>query len=781
MRKRFLLYAILFIILTLPIEGYAQSNEKIDALIQKGWVVGRDNGDYALEDTVTRAEFTRMVVLLENKNFKVRRVESFFLDVKKDAWFAPYIEEAARKQWIVGDGDGRFRPNDHITYAEVFAILTRLRDSEIAKGKPWYANYVANAEKWGYTRGIKIRDYRDKALRRHVFDGIYNVLESHEKTEKSHENKTYPTLTFEFKKTEKTSKKLEIPKANEKKIYKIKLIDGDKIREINAPHGKTIAKPDVENREGYIFVGWFNGEEAFDFETPITSDLSLTAKFKPKNYTVKFADGETVNESKVTHGNTVTKPEDPVKEGYQFIGWYDGEKAFSFDRPITADVNLVAKFKPKMYTVKFTDGDEVIESKVTHGHPVTKPEDPVKEGYTFIGWFNGEESFDFVTPITSDINLVAKFKPKMYTVKFTSGEKVSKSTVAHGKIVDKPDDPVKEGCQFIGWYDGEKAFSFDKPITADVNLVAKFEPRTYTVKFTNGEKVNESKVTHGNTVTKPEDPVKEGYTFIGWFNGENAFSFDEPITFDISLMAKFVPEKVTVQIVDEEGNVLIEPETISYGSDYTLPTIRKTGYNLNFYSDNIAYSEKTKVKIFKDTTFIARFTKLIKLNIWSDKDIVILPSDREEELYVYGNFIPEGTPIPMTWIPKMLRHDDRYPLRLYDPITGWISPESYDLEKPVTDRTCLISITRAKSHQAIFLDIKPDESFDLKNIDSPLSKFYRRMEAKRIEDIPKSNAKVDGYHTDGWREIDKTERFEFGTNMVSAQGKVFVPYWVKDE
>lgn len=226
MEKRFLFFAILFITLVLPVQAYSQGNEKVDALIQKGWVVGRDNGDYALEDTVTRAEFTRMVVLLENKNFKVRRVESSFLDVKKDAWFAPYIEEAARKQWIVGDGDGRFRPNDHITYAEVFAILTRLRDSEIAKGKPWYANYVANAEKWGYTRGIKIRDYRDKALRRHVFDGIYNVLESHEKTEKSHENKTYPTLTFEFKKTEKTSKKLEIPKANEKRSIRLSLLTG---------------------------------------------------------------------------------------------------------------------------------------------------------------------------------------------------------------------------------------------------------------------------------------------------------------------------------------------------------------------------------------------------------------------------------------------------------------------------------------------------------------------------------------------------------------------------
>ena len=770
MKKRFLLYAILFIILTLPIKGYAQSNEKVDALIQKGWVVGRDNGDYALEDTVTRAEFTRMVVLLENKNFKVRRVESSFLDVKKDAWFAPYIEEAARKQWIVGDGDGRFRPNDHITYAEVFAILTRLRDSEIAKGKPWYANYVANAEKWGYTRGIEIKDYRHKALRRHVFDGIYNVLESREKTEKSHENKTYPTLTFEFEKTEKTSEKLEIPKANEEKIHKIKLIDGYKIREINAPHGKTINKPDVKNRVGYNFVGWFNGEESFDFETPITSDLSLTAKFEPKVYTVKFTDGDEVIESKVEHGKIVKKPDAPVKEGFEFVGWFNGEEIFDFETAITSDLSLTAKFEPKVYTVKFTNGEKVNELKVTHGHPVTKPEDPVKEGYQFIGWFDGEKAFSFDKPITADVNLVAKFEPRTYTVKFTDGETVNESKVTHGHPVTKPEDPVKEGYQFIGWFDGETVFSFDKPITADVNLVAKFEPKTYTVKFTDGETVNESKVTHGKTVTKPEDPVKEGYQFVGWFDGEKAFSFDEPIISDISLAAKFVPEKVTVQIWDEEGKNLIKSETVHYGRFFHLPIIDKTGYRGVYESDDASYDMGSVIHPKQDISFRLRFIERVRIKYYVDDTG---PTDLDKGPNYFGGheaFVDKGSPISS--IPKFAYVSTRYPLIRYDRENGRFDPEPFDLNTPITEPIDLVSISKGIHGGAIFLYVEPGGNPE---------RLYHKIWVDRIEKIPEINLRAGGYHNDGWREADKAERYEFEGNFGNARGKVFVPYWVKDE
>ena len=41
---------------------------------------------------------------------------------------------------------------------------------------------------------------------------------------------------------------------------------------------------------------------------------------------------------------------------------------------------------------------------------ITKPVDPTKEGYTFLGWYNGDELFDFNQKVTSDIQLVAKWE-----------------------------------------------------------------------------------------------------------------------------------------------------------------------------------------------------------------------------------------------------------------------------------------------------------------------------------------------------------------------------------
>ena len=61
--------------------------------------------------------------------------------------------------------------------------------------------------------------------------------------------------------------------------------------------------------------------------------------------------------------------------------------------------------------VTFDVDGEKNEVQVDKGNTVTKPSDPVKEGYVFVGWFNGEEEFDFSTPIlTDEVNLVAKFR-----------------------------------------------------------------------------------------------------------------------------------------------------------------------------------------------------------------------------------------------------------------------------------------------------------------------------------------------------------------------------------
>ncbi|WP_071442331.1 InlB B-repeat-containing protein [Traorella massiliensis] len=100
--------------------------------------------------------------------------------------------------------------------------------------------------------------------------------------------------------------------------------------------------------------------------------------------------------------------EAPVKEGYTFVGWFNGDKEYDFNTPVTADITLTAKYEVTKYTVSFSDGVE--SQEVEHGKTAVKPADPKKEGYTFIGWYLGDEEYDFSTPVTSDLELTAKFE-----------------------------------------------------------------------------------------------------------------------------------------------------------------------------------------------------------------------------------------------------------------------------------------------------------------------------------------------------------------------------------
>lgn len=238
-------------------------------------------------------------------------------------------------------------------------------------------------------------------------------------------------ITLEARWLETSAKKwvVTFDTAGGKYIESLNVVDGEKIEEIPTPV-----------KDDYKFIGWYYNNEKFDFETKITKNITLVAKWekvetkeetvKVTKYTVKFdADnGSKVTSKTVEKNNVVMKPANPTKEGYKFIGWYNGNVEFNFKTKITKNLTLKAKWekiekpvepeKPVTYTVKFdtAGGSTIADKKVDEGKTVIEPADPTKEGYTFVGWYYNGTLYNFSTLITSDVTLTAKWqKNAVYT------------------------------------------------------------------------------------------------------------------------------------------------------------------------------------------------------------------------------------------------------------------------------------------------------------------------------------------------------------------------------
>lgn len=105
--------------------------------------------------------------------------------------------------------------------------------------------------------------------------------------------------------------------------------------------------------------------------------------------TVTFlSDGESAAPSQIRANTPADQPADPTKEGYTFIGWYNGESEWNFADAVTEALTLTAKWQVNQYTITFKpeNGGQDIVIKQDYGTAITAPANPTKTGYTFAGW-----------------------------------------------------------------------------------------------------------------------------------------------------------------------------------------------------------------------------------------------------------------------------------------------------------------------------------------------------------------------------------------------------------
>jgi uncharacterized repeat protein (TIGR02543 family) len=361
--------------------------------------------------------------------------------------------------------------------------------------------------------------------------------------------------------------------------------------------GETAERPPDPVRTGYRFDGWHKEaacENPWDFALDrVSANTTLYAKWTPRTRTVHFdpQGGTPVPPDQILEpGSRVTQPV-IAREGFLLEGWSlspEGGAAWDFARDtVEEDITLHARWTEagagKAVATFDTQGGSPVPppQSIDQGGNATKPEDPLKTGFEFDGWFKepaGLSPWDFAQDrVEGDTILYAKWTA-VYTITFDSrgGSEVETLTLRAGSSPEKPGDPVRGPDRFDGWYSSvtDTPWTFGSPVTGSIALYARWTP-VWSVDFDSrggGAVAKIEAVFDGDTIPAPADPSRDNNAFDGWHKEAacvNRWDFAaEAVTESITLYAKWT---ATVRFDANGGSGAPPDQTVTSGSPMSAP------------------------------------------------------------------------------------------------------------------------------------------------------------------------------------------------------------------
>ena len=300
--------------------------------------------------------------------------------------------------------------------------------------------------------------------------------------------------------------------------------------------------------DGYIFAGWYNGENEITTEYKIIGDLNLTAKwnantdtaYKVEHYQQNIADdeyilAETDTETGTTDTDTVATAKD-----------YAGFTAKSVEQAkIAADGSTVVKIYYDRNTISLTldlgGGEGKTEITGKYGDTVTVPANPTKTGYTFVKW-NPELP---ATLPAENTTYTAQWTANNYTVKFDfnggNGTMTDQVFTYDMEQALTANVFTLDGYTFAGWattadgdivyIDGQKVLNLTSENNAIMTFYAVWEIENYTITYElnggkNVQRNPNSYTVETDTITLA-NATRTGYVFLGWYIDN---TFTNPIT-----------------------------------------------------------------------------------------------------------------------------------------------------------------------------------------------------------------------------------------------------------
>lgn len=243
-------------------------------------------------------------------------------------------------------------------------------------------------------------------------------------------------------------------------------------------------------KKGYNFTGWYLNNQLVEYLPENTlGEITLVATWELATYDLFYNLNGGILESENPTTYTMNDEfilNNPTKNGYNFLGWYVNDvKIEKIEKGSTGNLTLLAKWELQKHTIEFNSngGTNVSNQIVNHFDKVLEPDHPTRLGYDFLGWFIGEDEYDFNNEVTTNLELVAKWQIINYNINYDLNDSINNSSNPSSYTVEDTIsllNPTKKGYIFVGWYvNDNKVEQINLGTTGHLMLVAKW--RTYQI------------------------------------------------------------------------------------------------------------------------------------------------------------------------------------------------------------------------------------------------------------------------------------------------------------
>ncbi len=598
--------------------------------------------------------------------------------------------------------------------------------------------------------------------------------------------------------------------------------DGSKTTTVIQTYLSKYKLPNDPTCPGYKFVGWTVDGITVTADTVVTftsDSLDITAVWEKAQFNItldpkggNFTGGN--SNPSVTYDTEYPDLPVPVRNGYQFLGWYlgvngtgtaitdasgnsEGVKVIE-----TGTHALYAFWRANEYTVTLSAGTGVIIKK--NGTPMSGATitanlnnnyydlDKVtaeKTGYTFDGWFTGANgtgtrltnsdgtlvNASEPLAVAGDHSVYAHWIASKNNVTFDSGVSTQAIEQTFDSAYIFPDVPEKQGYTFVYWYDQSKGESVkftatkvgtEAFVTGGLTLVAKWSANTYNVNLANVDNKNGSSkanVIFGESYDLPQ-PTVVGYTFAGWYATVSGaekrldvagVTVGAEVIGGLTVTAKWTANDITVTF-DENGGSTVADKTVKVDAPFgalTAPT--KTGFEFDGWYLNNVKIESTSTMAATDATSITLVAK------WNAKTYTVGLDAKS------GSVNP--TSLTFTYAADKTFGTIATPNRAYYDFAGWYGTETYDVGSEVTADTLVFGSGNTLKYTTLYAKWTPKKVNVIFNDGSTVSTVEQTFgDAYVFPDEPTKT----GYTFDYWYDQTVNESIKFSATDVGTEAFV---------